>query len=433
MSAGYQDSPIPAMQEPSPMDQHSHSPVPLPIYSPSPIITRSGSGMLQAMTLPSSDNEYLLRTDINDLPVPFSAPGPSSAVSLVLSHGDSGSAVNAQAVDHTHRGENDVRPLFSMSRPLAHPPINQTALTLVQTPATRTHHPAVGHAQTEPDLKRNYAPTLPSSPFLYADFATDSFNSDRFPVPNDVHQHSSSASFPLITKPFSIPGPRFHVPLSRPIYFDSPTEDPSDSNPLEGYELDELDFRWEPFMRNDVDVRDAEKMHGDWDSSLDNDVKKSTEDLGASGFEVRMDTYEIMKNKDPTSMIDPNCHLPCPRYGQLSPHLQDREQSSEAQPTITPEPKKSETAFVPRPAIFFSALPTQSGFQTARDNDIKISLEKPNSKVWANFLLDPDTVDCMLATDINAHHAQEQIEHTPEYHHSTDPQIHPQISFGVAP
>jgi hypothetical protein len=49
---------------------------------------------------------------------------------------------------------------------------------------------------------------------------------------------------------YSTPGPGYRtVP---PVYFDSPTEDPSDSDPLEpAYELDSLDFRWEPFIQKD--------------------------------------------------------------------------------------------------------------------------------------------------------------------------------------
>lgn len=50
---------------------------------------------------------------------------------------------------------------------------------------------------------------------------------------------------------FSTPGPTFTV--SRPVYFDSPTEHPSLSDPLEpeSYQLDlnALDFRWQPFLR----------------------------------------------------------------------------------------------------------------------------------------------------------------------------------------
>jgi hypothetical protein len=50
---------------------------------------------------------------------------------------------------------------------------------------------------------------------------------------------------------FSTPGPAFTV--SRPVYFDSPTGDPSLSDTLEpeSYQLDleALDFRWQPFLR----------------------------------------------------------------------------------------------------------------------------------------------------------------------------------------
>ncbi|KAK7057201.1 hypothetical protein R3P38DRAFT_1165764 [Favolaschia claudopus] len=51
------------------------------------------------------------------------------------------------------------------------------------------------------------------------------------------------------TELFSTPGPGYHT--GPPVYFDSPTEDPSDSDPLEpSYELDSLDFRWEPFIQS---------------------------------------------------------------------------------------------------------------------------------------------------------------------------------------
>ncbi|KAG0704531.1 hypothetical protein DFH29DRAFT_1078296 [Suillus ampliporus] len=55
----------------------------------------------------------------------------------------------------------------------------------------------------------------------------------------------------LMMNIFSTPGPAYTV--SQPVYFDSPTEDPSLSDPLEpeSYELDldALDFRWQPFLR----------------------------------------------------------------------------------------------------------------------------------------------------------------------------------------
>ncbi|KAF8844714.1 hypothetical protein BDN67DRAFT_1065870 [Paxillus ammoniavirescens] len=53
---------------------------------------------------------------------------------------------------------------------------------------------------------------------------------------------------------YATPGPTFAC--SRPVYFDSPTEDPSFSDPLEpeAYELDlnAIDFRWRPFLRSNA-------------------------------------------------------------------------------------------------------------------------------------------------------------------------------------
>ncbi|KAG1752923.1 hypothetical protein EDB19DRAFT_1670592 [Suillus lakei] len=71
---------------------------------------------------------------------------------------------------------------------------------------------------------------------------------------NDLGPHSPTSDVQgteLTRNIFSTPGPAFTV--SRPVYFDSPTEDPSLSDPLEpeSYELDleALDFRWQPFLR----------------------------------------------------------------------------------------------------------------------------------------------------------------------------------------
>ncbi|KAG2126314.1 hypothetical protein DEU56DRAFT_543806 [Suillus clintonianus] len=73
---------------------------------------------------------------------------------------------------------------------------------------------------------------------------------------NDLGPHSPTPDFLEndLMNIFSTPGPAFTV--SRPVYFDSPTEDPSLSDPLEpdSYELDldALDFRWQPFLRKSL-------------------------------------------------------------------------------------------------------------------------------------------------------------------------------------
>lgn len=60
---------------------------------------------------------------------------------------------------------------------------------------------------------------------------------------------------------YATPGPTFSCSL--PVYFDSPTEDPSLSDPLqpESYELDlnAIDFRWRPFLRSNGQESDTNR------------------------------------------------------------------------------------------------------------------------------------------------------------------------------
>lgn len=60
---------------------------------------------------------------------------------------------------------------------------------------------------------------------------------------------------------YATPGPTFSCSL--PVYFDSPTEDPSLSDPLEpeSYELDlnAIDFRWRPFLRSNAQESDMNR------------------------------------------------------------------------------------------------------------------------------------------------------------------------------
>ncbi|KAH0827479.1 hypothetical protein J3R83DRAFT_4174 [Lanmaoa asiatica] len=60
---------------------------------------------------------------------------------------------------------------------------------------------------------------------------------------------------------YATPAPTFTCSL--PVYFDSPTEDPSLSDPLqpESYELDlnSIDFRWRPFLRSNAQESDTNK------------------------------------------------------------------------------------------------------------------------------------------------------------------------------
>jgi hypothetical protein len=79
----------------------------------------------------------------------------------------------------------------------------------------------------------------------------DSFADDP---PSDPLLDPSAYTQPL-PNIFATPGPGYRPPQQ--IYFDSPTEDPSDSDSLQpGYEVDydSLDFRWEPFNLKDAHI-----------------------------------------------------------------------------------------------------------------------------------------------------------------------------------
>ena len=69
---------------------------------------------------------------------------------------------------------------------------------------------------------------------------------------------------------YATPGPIFVC--SRPVYFDSPTEDPSLSDPPhpESYDLDlnAIDFRWRPFLRSNLQERDTNRQSASSSSPL---------------------------------------------------------------------------------------------------------------------------------------------------------------------
>ncbi|KAN0090855.1 hypothetical protein V8E55_004421, partial [Tylopilus felleus] len=76
--------------------------------------------------------------------------------------------------------------------------------------------------------------------------------------PSDLQEHGANMNrryqgFPG-SNVYVTPGPT--IACSRPVYFDSPTEDPSLSDPLqpESYELnlEAIDFRWRPFLRSNA-------------------------------------------------------------------------------------------------------------------------------------------------------------------------------------
>jgi hypothetical protein len=127
---------------------------------------------------------------------------------------------------------------------LACPSESQKTSAHVKSPFL-SHSASVNHANfTSSPI---FCPTI-TEPETYL----SSFRPGSSITSNDLGPHSPTPDFQdKTTNIFSTPGPAFTV--SRPVYFDSPVEDPSLSDTLEpeSYELDleALDFRWQPFLR----------------------------------------------------------------------------------------------------------------------------------------------------------------------------------------
>ncbi|KIK44784.1 hypothetical protein CY34DRAFT_599339 [Suillus luteus UH-Slu-Lm8-n1] len=112
-------------------------------------------------------------------------------------------------------------------------------------PPLLSHNASANHANFT--SSPTFCPTI-TEPETYL----SSFHRGSSVTSNDLGPHSPMPDFQdKMINIFSTPGPAFTV--SRPVYFDSPAEDPSLSDPLEpeSYELDldALDFRWQPFLR----------------------------------------------------------------------------------------------------------------------------------------------------------------------------------------
>lgn len=150
------------------------------------------------------------------------------------------------------------------------------------------------------------------------------------------------------------------------MYFDSPTEDPEDSDPLEpsdGYVIDGLDFRWEPFNRKDANQRDTEEIQAVSRKSVDQEPLNLSSHMAIDDYdeEMRMDS---MDTPEPTVYKDDDCSMDLGASSSVDPSHRMRllsSQSDEAPPQesellATSEPKSNNIAFAPAPGIFLSPL-----------------------------------------------------------------------------
>ncbi|KAJ7497285.1 hypothetical protein FB451DRAFT_1386569 [Mycena latifolia] len=187
-----------------------------PPYSPSP----APKFLCNTFSLPDAS--------FDDIP-PFSTPGPGSIVSR--SH-----SIPSVHFPQPHHVE--YAPAFG-------------------------YMPAV-HPQESVNVSPTFVPPLHSTPIAKClTRPSDSTNIALFPHDHNEHDGSTYHPSPNHSPYENI----FTTPVRRPVYFDSPTEDPSDSDPLEpGYELESLDFKWEPFIQkpaNEEDLTPAPKPSQD--------------------------------------------------------------------------------------------------------------------------------------------------------------------------
>lgn len=360
---------------------------------PVPTTNHSGPNMPQPISLHSPDNnDSFLPPNIDILTLPFSTPGPSSTISLDQFHGTSRTTIVEDSINSTEGDADEFWNPLSMPEPLIQPSSNGSILHAPVT--TRPHSSSIVF-----DPETGLVPASPSPLLLYEDATTDSSDSDHLPLATKMHKLTSVTHLPQLhlKNQFSTPGPGCYVPLSRPVYFESPTEDPSDSDPLappEGYEVDEVDFRWEPFIRkNESNAAYGNERRDEWGSTMDFNTRKSAEETMTIGFKVRQDTPEPTNEAQASMTHFSRSRLSPVEYPvSLTPDRGQREEPS------TPEPKKDEAPFAPAPGIFISPLNNQIELPRLQVTEVFMSPEQRIPQVcvislrsrhgWKPILLD---------------------------------------------
>ncbi|KAJ6586912.1 hypothetical protein DFH09DRAFT_1074992 [Mycena vulgaris] len=254
---------------------------------------------------------------------PFSTPGPSSVVS-----------------------RSDSVPLVQFPEPrhVEYAP----ALVYIPTVHSQEEEPSHIHSAA------SFAPPLHSTPTVpYLTYPPE----DTALFYYDPNEYANNCSTSDPSPMHSAYNDIFATPARQPIYFDSPTEDPSDSDPLEpSYELESLDFKWEPFIQKPAN----EENH--------------TKPLVAAAIS-NSDDYYYEIQVDPEGEDDEDGQLyasinlepmsPGP-FSFAPPHdfstAREPSQGSEKLPTTPDHPVPQ--FFAPAPGIFVSPL---------RDNEVPSS------------------------------------------------------------
>ncbi|KIJ67719.1 hypothetical protein HYDPIDRAFT_25194 [Hydnomerulius pinastri MD-312] len=169
------------------------------------------------------------------------------------------------------------------------------------------------------------------------------------------------------------PGPSFAC--SRPVYFDSPTEDPSFSDPLEpdAYELDlnAIDFRWQPFLRSNAREEDPSKQVDSTTRSQSFGFTVSEDENDQLEWEARitMDHADLnatasvglplFSSQDPQDEVYLEFSPDATQQTGVAPSTNavlEPSGPNTQSPPATNETKEVETVFAPAPGIFISPL-----------------------------------------------------------------------------
>ncbi|KAF9461273.1 hypothetical protein BDZ94DRAFT_821492 [Collybia nuda] len=170
--------------------------------------------------------------------IPFSAPGPGSMVSLAIAP----PAIRASGAEQPNSGETLLS--FSDDAKLSYTTVQDYA-SPIHVALPNSHFDG---AMAEPLQKQNYE----TSHGYSSDDISDYFCSHN----NDSYTDESTSDPPICHDAYILPnfsrtpGPGYHTAQS--IYFDSPAENPVNSDHLHpGYKIDyeTLDFHWAPFNR----------------------------------------------------------------------------------------------------------------------------------------------------------------------------------------
>lgn len=296
-------------------------------------------------------------------PLPSSTPDPSSATTLNYLHHSTSSTLKPF--------NNDIDPLLSAS---VNGPLMQSALeesipsSDIYSPSPRfaflpispqhdTHvtqgcsidspSPSLRNSGRRDSLSITHVPDRQISPtireivkFPYA--AQPVFASDQ------TFSHVNRSNF---QNPYATPGPRYQVPVSQTIYFDFPTDDLSELDPLEGYEalaMDELDFKWEPYFTA-KGYSSQNFVHS----------KSLVSEIPLEEGELRVEDHGLYPD---ASSSDGSLHQmssdKSPKFRAIQSHSSNDYGENEEDPVVNTQ--LGEVAFAPAPGIYISPLRNES-------------------------------------------------------------------------